>query len=374
VTAVRPAALRGVPGAPSSGRLVGVDVARALALLGMVAAHVGDVAEDLDWADPASWGAVVHGRSAALFAVLAGVSIGLVSGRADPPGPPTVGRVRARLALRAVVVVVVGLLLMALDTPVYVVLPTYGALFLLTLPVLRWRPRALLLLAAACAVASAPVAVAILPLYTDAGMFGVQLGLVYPVVTFATYVLVGLAVARTRQGGPTRQVLLLASGVLVATVAYVVGNAAAPIPADTTSAFPGVPFVPAGSDAGQVFAQVFLSPRDHSSSVVDVVGTAAVAVAVIALCRLVFDGHGRVVSRVAFPLAAVGSMPLTVYGLHLVVIAVWPDLPHGATTWWGFTVGAVLFAMTWRRFLGRGPLERLTARVAAAVPERTAPA
>ncbi|WIB13104.1 heparan-alpha-glucosaminide N-acetyltransferase domain-containing protein [Curtobacterium sp. MCPF17_052] len=200
MTTLRPVPRRGVPGVASSGRLVGVDVARSLALFGMMAAHVGDVAENVDWADPTSFGAVVNGRSAALFAVLAGVSIGLVSGRDRPPGPPDIGRVRARLALRAVVVVVVGLLLMALQTPVYVVLPTYGALFLLALPVLRWRPWALFLLAVACAVAAAPVALAILPLYAEAGMFGVQLGLVYPVVTFAAYVLVGLAVARSRPG------------------------------------------------------------------------------------------------------------------------------------------------------------------------------
>ncbi|WP_146244226.1 heparan-alpha-glucosaminide N-acetyltransferase domain-containing protein [Curtobacterium sp. MCBD17_032] len=374
MTGTRPAPRTGVPGAPSSGRLVGVDVARAVALLGMMAAHVGDVAEQVDWADPTSWSAVVNGRSAALFAVLAGVSIGLVSGREAPPGPPTIGRVRARLALRAVVVVAVGFVLMALGTPVYVVLPTYGALFLLALPVLRWRSWALLVLAAACALASAPVVVAVLPAYADAGMTGVQLGLVYPVVTFATYVFVGLAVARSRAGATgtdtLRQVALFVTGAVVAAAAYVIGAVAAPVPADTTGAFPGVPFVPAGSDTAQAVAQVFLSPRDHSSSIVDVVGTAAVAVAVIALCRLVFDGHGPAVARVAFPLAAVGSMPLSVYALHLVVIAAWPDLPHGPTTWWAFTVGAVLFAMVWRRFLGRGPLERLTAAVASAVPLR----
>ncbi|PZE68212.1 heparan-alpha-glucosaminide N-acetyltransferase domain-containing protein [Curtobacterium sp. MCBD17_021] len=367
MTGTRPAPRTGVPSAPSSGRLVGVDVARALALLGMMAAHIGDVPDTVDWSDPTSWGAVVHGRSAALFAVLAGVSIGLVTGREAPPGPPTIGRLRARLALRAVVVVVVGLLLMTLGTPVYVVLPTYGALFLLALPVLRWRPWALLVLAAVCAVASAPVVIALLPAYAGAGMVGVQLGLVYPVVTFATYVLVGLAVARS-WSGTRRQVRLLASAAVVAVVAYVVGNTVAPVPADTTGAFPGVPFVPAGAGVAPALAQVLLSPRDHSSSIVDVVGTAAVAVAVIALCSLVFDGRGPALARVAFPLAAVGSMPLTVYALHLVVIAAWPEVPHGASTWWAFTVGAVLFAMAWRRFLGRGPLERVTGAVASAVP------
>ena len=65
-----------------------VDVARALALLGMMAAHVGGIADQLDWTDPAARGP--PSRTAApstLFAVLAGVSIGLVSGRHAPARP-----------------------------------------------------------------------------------------------------------------------------------------------------------------------------------------------------------------------------------------------------------------------------------------------
>lgn len=363
MTALRPALATEVRGARSSG----VDVARAVALLGMVAAHVGGVAEHLDWADPSTWSALVNGRSATLFAVLAGVSVGLVSGRQHPPGPPAIGRVRGRLAVRAGLVVLVGLMLMGLGTPVYVILPTYGALFLLVLPTLRWPRRRLFAAAVASALLSAPVAIAIVPLYAGADMFAVQLGLVYPVVTFLTFVLVGLLVARSDLEDRGTQVVLLASGALVAATAYVVGAVAAPVPADAGEAFPGIPFVPDGSSASQAFAQVFLSPRDHSGSIVDVVGSAGVAVAVIGLCTLVFDGRGRMAGLVALPLAAVGSMPLTIYALHLVVIAVLPGLPQQAATWWWFVVGAVAFAMLWRRFLGRGPAERLIARIAASV-------
>ncbi|MEK6310466.1 MAG: heparan-alpha-glucosaminide N-acetyltransferase domain-containing protein, partial [Curtobacterium sp.] len=205
-TAARPVPPDAVRGVPASGpRLQGVDVARAIALLGMIATHVGDVPDAVDWSDPTTWAAVAHGRSSSLFAVLAGVSIGLTSGRTRPPGPPLIGRVRARLAIRAVVVVGIGLLLMALGTPVYVILPTYGVLFLLAIPVLRVRARWLLALAAACAVASPVAALAVLPLYADAGTWEVQLGLVYPVVTFLAYVLVGLAVARAGSLGPRRR-------------------------------------------------------------------------------------------------------------------------------------------------------------------------
>ncbi|WP_242088470.1 heparan-alpha-glucosaminide N-acetyltransferase domain-containing protein [Curtobacterium sp. DN_7.5] len=390
-TAARPVPPDPVRGVPASGpRLQGVDVARALALLGMIATHVADVPEAVDWSDPSTWAAVAHGRSSSLFAVLAGVSIGLTSGRTRPPGPPLIGRVRARLAIRALAVVGVGLLLMALDTPVYVILPTYGALFLLAVPVLRVRVRWLLVLAGACAVASPVVALAVVPLYADAGMWEVQLGLVYPVVTFLAYVLVGLAVARAGGLGPRcrfpgdapaasrpspwgeariTQAALLASGALVAVAAYVVGNALAPVPADAAwLSFPGVPYSPDGSTPAQALAQEFLSPRDHSSSVVDVVGTAGVAVAVTALCCLLVDGRGRTVRRVAFPLVAVGAMPLSVYAFHLVVIALLPEYPQSAAAWWWFAIGSVLFAMTWRTFFGRGPLERLLARLTDLVP------
>ncbi|MGY2897819.1 putative membrane protein YeiB [Curtobacterium sp. PvP017] len=391
MTDTRPVPPTAVRGASVSGaRLQGVDVARALALLGMMAAHIGGIADQLDWSDPSTWSAVAHGRPSTLFAVLAGVSIGLTSGRTSPPGPPTIGRVRARLAIRAVAVVAVGFVLIALDTPVYVILPTYGVLFLLVIPVLRVRPAWLLALAGACAVLSPIAAVAIAPAYADAGMVGVQLGLVYPVVTFLAYVLVGLAVARAGLGprrrfpddapaasGPCRwgeargtQVVLLASGVLVAATAYIVGTVVAPLPPGAAFAFPGVPYAADDATPGQALAQLFLSPRDHSSTTVDVVGTAGVAVAAIALCILVFDGRGRVAGRIAFPLAAVGSMPLTVYSGHLVVIAMLPTYPESAEAWGWFALGSVVFAMVWRRFLGRGPLERAVAALASLVPMR----
>ena len=63
-------------------RLVGLDVARCLALLGMVATHVlapRDADGTLSFAQ-----ALAGGRAAALFAVLAGVSLALMTGRREP--------------------------------------------------------------------------------------------------------------------------------------------------------------------------------------------------------------------------------------------------------------------------------------------------
>lgn len=69
-------------------RLAGVDLARGLAVLGMFAAHLLWITDPFDWGTPGTWIALVDGRSSILFATLAGVSIGLVTGGRVPLPPP----------------------------------------------------------------------------------------------------------------------------------------------------------------------------------------------------------------------------------------------------------------------------------------------
>ena len=75
------------------GRLVGLDVARCLALFGMVATHV--LQERTPEGDLAFGQWLAGGRSSALFAVLAGVSLALMTGGREPVH----GSERARLSL-----------------------------------------------------------------------------------------------------------------------------------------------------------------------------------------------------------------------------------------------------------------------------------
>src|SRR5688500_13218326 len=101
-------------------RLVGVDAARGVALLGMVAVHVLPTL-DRD-GTPTLVGHVFGGRSAALFAVLAGVGVGLAYRGARPPARGTAAddprtprfstlRAAAALSLRAVLIGALGLAL-----------------------------------------------------------------------------------------------------------------------------------------------------------------------------------------------------------------------------------------------------------------------
>ena len=105
-------------------RLAGLDMARGAALLAMMATHIlPTVAQDpATGAFSATWvGTVLSGRAAALFAVLAGVSLTL--------GRVPAERNRLGLALRAAVIAAVGLTLGLARVGVAVILVDYAVLF-----------------------------------------------------------------------------------------------------------------------------------------------------------------------------------------------------------------------------------------------------
>src|SRR5687768_2732122 len=98
-------------------RVPGVDVARGVALLGMVAVHV--LPAEADDGSPTLVDTIASGRSAALFAVLAGVGLGLAYGRR--PGARAAGAV----AVRAILIGALGLALALVDSGVAVILSYY---------------------------------------------------------------------------------------------------------------------------------------------------------------------------------------------------------------------------------------------------------
>ena len=65
---------------PASARLVGVDLARAVALLGMMSVHVLPELDAAEAVTPAYL--IFAGRAAALFALLAGTGLALMTGGA----------------------------------------------------------------------------------------------------------------------------------------------------------------------------------------------------------------------------------------------------------------------------------------------------
>ena len=197
--------------AGGTARIVGVDIARGLAVLGMFGAHVG-VQQSFDWLEPSTWSDVVNGRSSILFAVLAGLSIAIISGRRDVPGrnDPLDGvplvRARVRILVRAGIIFAIGAVLELLGTPVAVILPYYAVLFLMSLPFLRWPPRRLFVFAALVAVVM-PIVV-YLPRHPEQAIgFGpgqVFVDLLvtgyYPCLVWIAFVLAGIGLGRLDLG------------------------------------------------------------------------------------------------------------------------------------------------------------------------------
>lgn len=92
-------------------RLIGCDVARALAILGMMIVHFSEVLAGVKW--PPSLlkdvMGLLDGRAAATFVVLAGVGVALRSRRAlESNDPEAIRRVRSVLLKRGVFLLVVG--------------------------------------------------------------------------------------------------------------------------------------------------------------------------------------------------------------------------------------------------------------------------
>lgn len=379
-------------------RLVGVDAARGLALLGMVATHVLSLeVYDADGfaTGPSTTALVAAGRASALFAVLAGVSLALANGGSRAPVGPGLARDRRGVAARAGVVALVGLLVGSFGAPVAVILVNYALLFLAVLPVLGWGPRRLVPLGAAWLLVvpvllhplrdalvgsgALPLSPGSSPSFTSLAEPGVLLGQLlltgyYPVLSWTGFVLLGLGVGRLdlRRSATAGAVAL--AGLAAALGAWAASAALLPRARPSLDVPLGFP-LSGGELATSLETGLYgTTPTTswwwlavdapHSGTPPDMVGVAGSALAVLGVALLV----ARVARPVVWPFAATGSMTLTLYSLHvfsLAVIAVYeygggappPEGPLYAAQ----VVGLLLVGGLWQLTGLRGPLEGLVA-------------
>jgi len=350
--------------------VVGLDVARALAVFGMLGAHFGAVPADVV-AAPSSWLGVVYGRSSILFAVLAGVSLALLTGRTVAPAGEELVRARTRILVRAAWVFAIGVALEALGTDIDIILGVYGILFVLALPFLRWSPRRLLLAAAALAVLS-PAAALLLTVWAQAlGLeeSGVALLLLngpYPALIWWTFILIGMAVGRCDLASPRVRARLLSGGAMLAVLGYGAGWTTTRWWGQAASAQAWVD----GDVEARSWSLAWLSgAAPHSGTTFEIAGSVGVALIVIAACLVAAER----LPRATFPLVAVGAMALTAYTGGVLAPAVLDEYPEGGWAWLAFIAVTVVVATGWRLAIGQGPLERLlstSSRRAAALAVR----
>lgn len=344
-----------------SPRVQAVDLARGVALAGMMLAHLGP-----RWLgeNPPVNEIISSGRAAPLFALLAGVSLTLVH-RRDPQGAGSV----PSTVLRGVLLVLIGLSLGSLrDMPVLVILAFYGLLIIAALPFRALPTRVLVGVTAAWAVL-APVGLLALrirhepvfveqPSWSDVQDPGRLLTTVllwggYPAVVWIAYVLAGLVVGRLDLAD--RLVALrLAVGGLVVTAATLAIAYTHERDWRTLFARDAYPYAPVTWDELWVAGP-------HTSMPLNVIGAIGSAVMVVGACALLM--RSGLLRRLATPVCAAGAMTLTLYTVHVLwTWRLWLDLDVVEGSWgdWVLQVLVLFAAATlWRRRFGRGPLEQL---------------
>lgn len=368
------------PPRASAGRLVGVDLARGLAVFGMFAAHVGP--------DPATGGVVgrvmelAHGRSSALFAFLAGFSIMLITGRREPKTGTAGRQAVAKVVIRAVILLALGTALTMAGTTVEVILAFYGLYFLLVLPLHRLGARTLAVVAAAGALvlpqvlwpiqqslrAAEPGGIWTWPGDAD-GLLSLLFTGSYPALTWLPFVVAGMAVARLDLTDTAVRIRLAITGTALAVLGYGGSWLALHLVPDAMGKLSGSAWGPVGSawwsdtwgyPMGATRAELLVA-SPHSETTLSIIGNTGIALAVLIACLAAVDASARL-RRLARPVIAVGSMSLTAYVLHVAGIyafGIGEESPLSLTWLMTFIVTVSVFALLWSLRWRRGPLEWL---------------
>jgi hypothetical protein len=259
-----------------------------------------------------------------------------------------------------------------------VILEYYALLFLVAVPLLGLGSRTLLVTAGVWAVLSPVLSQGLRSTVVPAFQVGepdlpglpVQLAVsgIYPVLTWTTYLLVGLAVGKLPLRRPDVAWWLLGVGVVAALAARFASAGLLGLAGGRSELAHGTPLPPDQVDRALDAGLFGVTPTGdtawllvaapHSGATLDLVGTSGSALAVLGLCLLVT----RLGAGPLSPVAAAGSMTLTLYSAHVLALRTnGPLLLDDRLHLWLLHVAVALVAATiWRLLVGRGPLEGAT--------------
>lgn len=383
--------------ASSSGstRLRGVDAARGAALLGVIIVHT------LYEANPdgtPTWSyALFGGRSAAVFAVLAGLGIAFITGRRRTP--LTAGRATmAGLAVRALVIAAIGLTLGYADASLAtVILPYLAVMFLLAIPLVFLPTWIVAMIGVAVAIGVPALTHVLLPrlplprmqnptvvhLFTDPLGLLTELSITgeYPALPWMAYLCAGLAIGRLNLTSRKVAVALLATGGVLAVAVsaassmllnrYGLAHIWAAQPAGILTGPETAEMLTLGGDGTTPTSTWWwlAANAPHTSTPFDLLSTTGTAIAVLG--AMLLAGHlaqpalRLIVTVIQAPLAAAGSMTLTLYTAHITFINSGYDTYEAATGCLLQVAAVLLIGLAWRATAGSGPLEALTTALSA---------
>lgn len=335
--------------AATRGRILGVDIARALAILGMLAVHVGPTDA------PGPLGrlyAAPYGRASLLFVVVAGVGVSLMARSASPLGA------RRKLLWRATLLLPAGLALQELDHGANVILQDYALFFILATLAIALSWRWLLGLAVAFA-ALGPVAY-VMGRAAAPGTFdrsptsltdplgdtvhGLVLSGPYPLITWAAPFLLGLWLGRLDLRSPRLRRQLMVIGGSVGLGAFLLAR---------------LLVATLGPPVTHHDPRFLMTSAAHGQMPLWLIGGTGVAAALLGAALIAGDR----LPRLTRPFAAAGRLALTIYVGHLLILAAVPawttsdELLPAIAIVTVFGTAILTGATLWCKVASRGPLE-----------------
>jgi len=319
---------------------------------------------------------VMAGHALATFVLLAGVSLTFITKRSRTGSllPDA-----AALATRALIITLIGLALnSALDPDIEVILPYYGVMFLLAIPLLRRSSPVLIgisiglvLLAPLVVLASfntnlpndEPTLAALIhpvELFSPLLVTGS-----YPIVAYMAFICVGMVIGRLDLSNRRVAVRLSVGGAVLAAGSWLLSTiilfqfgglrhlrAAAPLKVSPQDAQNIILW-----DPDTVSSWWWLVERaPYATTPFRMVHDLGIAMAWLGLSLLIT--RSRLARRALGPLAAAGAMTLTLYTAHVIVLEASSFLEdHPIQLFLVLVYLALSFAALWRQGGRRGPLE-----------------
>lgn len=345
------------------GRLIALDAARGLAVIGMFLQHFALNERNAS---------IVSGNTTLLFVLCGGISYSIMARGMKNRGSD-IAAFRTRMLARAVFIDVVGYLLILLNAPFGVILPAYAGLFVMALVLVHRSTKVIFGTAAALFLACPPVMMMGMSLLKGAWFLADIAGGPMSAVALAPAFAAGMAIGRLDL--TKKRIALQIAGVGAAMLAAGKILAAYVLP-DLRQSFEqwlvtiqGT--APAQPDPYAIWPyntetplwHMLLWDAPHSASTFQTLIGLGAACLVLGLVFLI----PKNISAVLTPFAAVGRVALTLYAAQFVVIWILGlsgiDPGLGGLPFGDLLVAAVTLAAGWliTRFAA-GPLETLMRR------------
>ena len=356
----------------------GIDAARGLALLGLLAVPFMP-ADDHEIQESTWSGLLLSGAPVALFVLLAGVGLAFDSGGRFPHRGRWLAADRMGMAVQAILMAAVGLgagALMPEGVPADNILIYYAVFLVLAIPFLHLSATALFVCAALMWIVGPLLMQAmteVMPAYapsTPTSVDGVSgaAGRIshllftgsHPILSYMTCLLVGMGLGRMRLRDTGVQVRVLVVGALLvicAQAAFVVSNAFDGYDRLLTSNRTSMEVRVWGPEVlptdSPWWPALIPAPTGTAWTIAAGLGVGLLVLGSLLLATRKFGAW-------LLPLSALGAMGLTLYTAHLVALSFQAHYDQPSLWYLLPLVVVALVARTWQRAtLGPGPLERV---------------